>query len=180
MNARWSPESHIRITGDGMVIEIKLPGVVVTSLAATFEKKVLCVSGKHEDFGRFESRFEIPANHKPIEAKIILENSVLHIDVPSGKQKKDVVLGPIPIPIKFSGILPKPSKTAVTHWCSTPRSMMIYCNSCGKHFDIVATKGAQDYRCLHCGKVQVFDLETFINQAIELGSKMLRKKRGSR
>ncbi|MGH7942917.1 MAG: hypothetical protein ACREFR_17805 [Limisphaerales bacterium] len=38
MNQRWTPESHIRITDDGIVIEIKLHGVQLMSLSATVEK----------------------------------------------------------------------------------------------------------------------------------------------
>lgn len=180
MSARWTPESHVRTTGNGMAIEIKLHGVLATSLAATFENGALCIRGQHKDFGKFESRHEISANLNPVEVTITLKNDVLRIEVPTGKRKKEITLGPIPIQIKFSGIFPKPNKTAIKHWCSTPRSMMIYCNGCGKHFDIVATKEARDYPCPHCGKVQVFDLERLINQAVDQSSKMLRRKRGSR
>jgi hypothetical protein len=184
MNERWTPESHVRITNDGMVIEIKLHGVLLTSLAATFEKKVLCVFGEHEEFGKFDSRFEIPANHNPIEAKMTLENGILlRIEVPPGPEKKGIMLGPRPVLMNISGVLPKPKpgKIAAALWGSAPHSMMIYCNGCAKHFDIVvAAKGAQEYRCAHCGKMQIFDLENLINQAIDQSSKMLRKKRGPR
>jgi uncharacterized Zn finger protein len=62
-----------------------------------------------------------------------------------------------------------------------PREMLIYCDGCGKHFDIVITgKGSRDYRCPACGKVQAFDLEALVKKAIEQGKKMLKKKRGRR
>jgi len=62
-----------------------------------------------------------------------------------------------------------------------PVEMMIYCNQCGKHFDIVVTgKGSQKYRCPACGEVHVFDLEVFVNKALEQCYKMLGKKRGGR
>jgi HSP20 family molecular chaperone IbpA len=88
MSARWTPESHVRITDVGMVIEINLPGVLPTGVAATFDKGMLCIHGQHEKFGKFERRFEIPENHNPIKAKVTLENGVLRIEVPSGKRKK--------------------------------------------------------------------------------------------
>jgi tRNA(Ile2) C34 agmatinyltransferase TiaS len=62
-----------------------------------------------------------------------------------------------------------------------PVEMMIYCNQCGKHFDIVVTsKGSQKYRCPACGEVHAFDLEVFVNKALEQRNKMLGKKRGGR
>lgn len=62
-----------------------------------------------------------------------------------------------------------------------PVTMMIYCNGCGKHFDIVVTtKDAADNRCPACGKVHVFGLEAFIRKAIEQGKRMLRKTHGRR
>ena len=57
-----------------------------------------------------------------------------------------------------------------------PVSMMIYCKECGKHFDIVVTtKGSKEYWCPACGEVQTFDLEDFVNRAVEQCGKMLGK-----
>lgn len=62
-----------------------------------------------------------------------------------------------------------------------PVKMMIYCSGCRKLFDIViAGKGARNYPCPACGKVQAFDLEAFVNQAIEQTRKMRRTPRGGR
>jgi hypothetical protein len=62
-----------------------------------------------------------------------------------------------------------------------PVEMMIYCNGCGKHFDIVVkSKNPADHRCPACGKVHVFGLEAFIRKAIEQGKRMLRKTQGRR
>ena len=62
-----------------------------------------------------------------------------------------------------------------------PITMMIYCNECGKHFDIVvASKDPADHRCPACGKVHVFGLEAFMRKAIEQGKRMLRKTHGRR
>ena len=57
-----------------------------------------------------------------------------------------------------------------------PVSMLIMCEECGKHFDIVIQKkGPQDYHCAACGKLQVFDFKAFIDGAIEQCYKMLGK-----
>jgi hypothetical protein len=49
-----------------------------------------------------------------------------------------------------------------------PYSMIICCNECGKHFDIVVSReGSQKYPCSACGKELVFDLEAFMRKAIE-------------
>ncbi len=54
-----------------------------------------------------------------------------------------------------------------------PVSMMIYCSGCEKHFDIVIPgKGVGNYRCPACRKNHVFDLETFVNKAVEQSRKM--------
>ncbi len=57
-----------------------------------------------------------------------------------------------------------------------PVSMLIMCEECEKHFDIlVKKKGPQDYRCPACGKVLVFDLKAFVDGAVEQCYKMLGK-----
>lgn len=67
-----------------------------------------------------------------------------------------------------------------TNW-KFPVTMMIYCNGCGKHFDIVVTsKDSADHRCPACGKVQVFGLESLLRKAMEQGKRMLRKTHGRR
>ena len=177
MNQRWTPESHVRITDDGLVIELKLHGVRLTSLRTSFEEGVLCIHGQHDEFGKFVSRFEIPANHNITEGTITLHNDVLRFEVPSTNKKAP---GSAPGPIKVPDIL-RTGQIAAAIFGSVPRSMMIYCKGCGKHFDIVVTaKGAQEYRCPHCAEMQLFDLENLINQAMEQASKMFRKKRGRR
>lgn len=62
-----------------------------------------------------------------------------------------------------------------------PVTMMIYCNGCGKHFDIIVrSKDSADHRCPACGKVHVFGLEAFIRKAMEQGKRMLRRTHGRR
>ena len=62
-----------------------------------------------------------------------------------------------------------------------PVKMLIYCDGCGKHFDIVVTsKDFADHRCPACGKVQVFSLEAFMRKAMEQSKRMHRKTHGRR
>jgi len=57
-----------------------------------------------------------------------------------------------------------------------PVEMMIYCNECGKHFDIsIADRKPANYPCPACGKVHLFDLEAFVTRAIQQSMKMLGK-----
>ena len=153
MNWNWTPESRVSVTDAGMVIEIELGAVRMGSLRIFVEADQLCVRGQHEDFGPFETRFGITPDHDPANARASFTKGILRIEVPT-KNKSS------------------PSK---------PRAMLIYCNGCGKHFDIVVTdKGSRDYRCPACGKVQAFDLEAFVNQALEQDKQMLKKRRGRR
>ena len=147
------PESRVTVTDTGMVIEIELGAVQTGDLEIVVEADQLCVRGQHDDFGPFETRFGITPDHNLMDAKATFTKGILRIEVPM----KD----------KSSG--------------SKPREMLIYCNGCGKHFDIVITrKGSRDYRCPACGKVQAFDLEAFVKKAIEQSKQMLKKKRGRR
>jgi DNA-directed RNA polymerase subunit RPC12/RpoP len=153
MNRNWKPESRVSVTDAGMVIEIELGAVQASDVEILVEADQLCVRGRHDDFGPFETRFGITSDHSLADAKASFTKGVLRIEMPT----KD----------KSSG--------------SKPRTMMIYCNGCGKHFDIVITgKGSRDYRCPACGKIHAFDLEAFVNQAIEQGKQMLKKKRSRR
>jgi len=62
-----------------------------------------------------------------------------------------------------------------------PVKMMIYCRGCGRLFDIVVmAEGPHDYGCPTCGKVQTFNLEAFMENAVKQSRKMLRKPLGGR
>jgi phage FluMu protein Com len=62
-----------------------------------------------------------------------------------------------------------------------PVKMMIYCRECGRLFDIVVmAEGSHEYSCPVCGKVQTFNLNGFIEKAVEQSRKMLRKPLGGR
>jgi len=62
-----------------------------------------------------------------------------------------------------------------------PITMMIPCDACGKHFDIVAiSEGSHNYPCPTCGQVQAFDVVAFVKKAMEQSKGMLGKKGGHR
>lgn len=154
MNRNWTPESRVTITDAGVVIEVELGNVQPGDLVIIpDEAGRLCLRGWREDVGKFETRLEIPPGHSLANARVIFVKGRLRIEVPKDDERLR----------------------------SKPRTMLIYCNGCGKHFDIViAGKGPKEYRCPACGKVQVFDLEEFVKKAIEQGQKMLEKKRRGR
>lgn len=153
MNRHWTPESRVTVTDAGVVIELELSGVQIRSLEITRETNRLCIRGQHDDHGSFEVRFDVPSGHSLTEAEVGFANGVLRIEMP-------------------------PDKGAAY---AKPRAMLIYCNECGKHFDIVITvKGPQKYRCPACGQVQVFDLDDLVKKVLEQSRKMLRKKRRGR
>ncbi len=155
MNRNWTPNSQVSVTDAGMVIKIELTGIRTGSTRMTFKEDQLCIHGQHEDFGSFESRFEIPVGYSRRRLKVIFLKDVIRIDIPPGKD--------------------------VSFLEEFPKTMLIYCNGCGKHFDIVITgKGPGNYPCPACGKIQVFDLETLISKVIEQSKNMLGKKRGRR
>ena len=147
------PETRVSVTDTGMVIEIELGAVQAGSLQISVEADQLCVRGQHDDFGPFDTRFGITPNHNLAGARATLTKGVLRIEIP---------------------MIDNSSGTK-------PREMLIYCDGCGKHFDIVITgKGPKDYRCPNCGKVQSLDLEAFLKTAMEQSQRMLKKKRGRR
>jgi len=170
MNRNWTPVSRVSVTEAGMVIEITLDSVQAGSVEIVVEADQLCVRGRHESFGPFEARFDVTSDHDSANARSIFTTGILRIEVPV----KDKAPGP---KVK---ILSNP-KSFLAFFLKQPREMLIYCDGCGKHFDIVITgKGSRDYRCPACGKVQAFDLEAFVNKALEQGKQMLRKRRGRR
>jgi hypothetical protein len=136
------PQSHVTFTDAGMVIEIKMKGIKPFGLRPAFQENDFCVRGEHEDFGPFDVKFAVPPGYNSGKPKWKLSKSIFRIEIPPGK--KTSFLDEFPI------------------------SMLIYCNGCGKHFDIVITgKGSHDYTCPACGKIQAFDLEAFVKQVMK-------------
>ena len=153
MNRHWYPNRHVSVTDAGMVIEIEFGGTHLPICAIHVEADGLRVRGQHETMGPFDLKFDLPPAHDLANSKCIFAKGILRIEVPRAD----------------SSSTPK------------PQTMLIYCDGCGKHFDITITeKGPQDYGCPSCGRVQTFDLEALIKKAIEQGLKMTRKRPGGR
>jgi hypothetical protein len=153
MSRNWTPKSVVSVTDAGMVIKIELDGIRLGSVRPTFEAGHLCIRGEHDAFGSFETKIAIPEGYNAGSLKIIFLKKILRIEVPPGKY--------------------------VPFFSQFPISMLIYCNGCGNHFDIIITcKGSHDYLCPACGKVQAFDLEAFVKKALEQSKSPTEKKRG--
>ncbi len=139
-----------------MVIEVELGAVQTSDLEMTGDAGQLCIRGERDDLGPFDIRFDLPPGYgldSLASANVSFANGILRIEMP---RKKESVR-------------------------SRPTAMMIYCNGCGKLFDIVVTsKGSRNYRCPACGMVQAFDFGAFLKKAVEQSRKMAGKKRGRR
>ena len=153
MNRSWTPESQVSFTDAGMIIEIKMKGIKPFGLRPAFQENHFCVRGQHEEFGPFEIKFEIPSGYNPAKLKMSqIIKGVWRIEIPPGK--------------------------LTSFLDDFPKSMLIYCNGCGKHFDIVITaRGPHDYACPACGKIQAFDLEALVKQVMEQSKNMSPKMR---
>lgn len=167
MNRNWMPESRVTVTDAGLVIEIKLSATQASRVEMFVEAGRLCVRGQHDDFGPFEARFDITPNHNPMAVRASFTKGILRIEVPI----RDKSYGSQAMTVTMLT-----SESLLASFLKEPRAMMIYCNGCGKHFDIVITgKGSKDYRCPACGKVQAFDLGALVKKAIEQGQQMSKK-----
>lgn len=155
MNRGWTPKTDVAITEAGMVIKMEMEGVHWTDVRVRCDSDQLCISGTHKNLGAFEIRIHVPPGYNVAKLKYTFLKGGLRIDLPPGTDKP--------------------------FFTDYPKNMLIYCDGCGKHFDIVvAGKGPADYQCPACGKVQTFDLEALINKVIEQSKNVLRRKRGRR
>ena|SRR5215469_2876334 len=153
MNRGWTPENHVSTTDAGIVIKVKMHMNVLLTLRTAYEEDRLCLRGRDEEFGSFEIKFEIPSGYNLAKLKMKFVKGILRIEIPPGEK--------------------------TSFLSEFPKTMLIYCNGCGKHFDIViASKGPHDYTCPACGKVQVFDLEALIKQVMVQYKNKTGKKRG--
>jgi len=151
-----------------MIIEIELTAIQASRVEIFVDTGQLYVRGQHDNFGPFETKFDIMPNHNPEAVRASFMKGILRIEVPI----KDKSYGSQAMTVTMLS-----SESLLASFLKKPHEMMIYCNGCGKHFDIVITgKGSKDYRCPSCGKVQAFDLEAFVKKAIEQGKQMLKKK----
>ena len=166
------PESRVTVTETGMIIEIKLTAIQASRVQLVVDAGQLCVRGQHDNFGPFEARFDIMPNHNPMAVRASFMKGILRIEVPI----RDKSYGSQAMTVSMLT-----SESLLASFLKEPHEMMIYCNGCGKHFDIVVTgKGSRDYHCPACGKVQAFDLGALVKKAIEQSKKMSKKKRGRR
>ena len=134
-----------------MVIEIELDEISQSNVWFTSEGSDVCVHWLSQELASCESRFHVPPGYSPAGAKVSFNNGVLRIEMP-------------------------PSKDSLV---SKPLKMMIYCDGCRRHFDIVvARKSPEPHRCPACGKVHNFDFDSFVNKAVEQSKKMLKRPRG--
>ena len=153
MSRNWKPESQVSVTDAGMVIKIKLNGVRLGNLTTTYEQDQLCIRGRHDNFGLFEIKFDIPPDCNESKLAVTVAKGILRIELPAGKT-----------PSIFSDF---------------PKNMLIYCNGCGKHFDIVINDaGPNSYACPACGKAQIFDFKALIDQVMQQAKNLSSKKRG--
>jgi hypothetical protein len=165
MERKWTPISRVSVTDAGMIIELELGAVPISTVVIRADGGELCVNGEHDDWGKFECRFAVAPGHNMADARSSFTNGVLRIELPW-----------------ISATNPQ-SGTAIgtDSLMSFPRPMLIYCNDCGKHFDIVLTSGEPaEYQCPTCGAVQKFAFGAFVNKAIEQSRKMAGKTRGRR
>jgi len=166
MNRGWTPPSRVSKTDGGTLIEIELEGVSLSTVLVGVEDGSLIVAGEHRDWGRFELQFDIPPDHSVADATSTLVKGVLKIELPCQT-------GAAPIPGKA---LPSAMTDTLMKF---PRPMLLYCTSCGKHFDIVLTsQKPSDFQCPSCGAVQQFAFGEFLNKAIKQSREMLRRKHG--
>lgn len=152
MSRGWTPESQVSTTDAGMIIKVKMHSNVLLTLRIALEEDRLILRGQHEKFGSFEIKFDIPSGYNLANLKSAFVKGIFRIEIPPGKNAPQ---------LEF------------------PQAMLIYCNGCGKHFDIIITdRGPHDYICPACGKVQIFDLEALVNQVMEQHKKRTGKNRG--
>ncbi len=153
MSRNWTPKSHVSVTDAGMVIKVELGSIGLGGFTTTFEEGQLCLRGRHDSFGPFEIKFEIPPGYNPANLKMVFEKGILLIDMPPGKK--------------------------ASFFSEFPKNMLIYCNGCGKHFDIVINDaGPNSHTCPNCGKAQIFDFKALIDQVMQQAKQLRGKKRG--
>lgn len=166
MNRSWTPPSRVSKTDGGMLIEIELDGVSLSTILMGVEDGRLIVAGEHNDWGPFELQFNIPPDHSVADATSTMMKGVLKIELP--RQSAMMSISGKALPAAGADTLLK-----------FPRPMLLYCTGCGKHFDIVLTsQKPSDYQCPSCGMVQQFAFGEFLNKAIKHSQEMFRRKRG--
>ena len=89
MNRHWTPKSHVSVTDDGVVIEVRLGTIRTGSLQVISEASQIVIRGHHEVHGGFESRLDIPLGHSLENARARFESGILRIDWPPDTDSSD-------------------------------------------------------------------------------------------
>ena len=98
---RWTPNTDIYVTENGLVIKAELAGMKSDSLEITVEGQRLRINGIRPDccrsphcsflvmeisYGPFESVLDLPAGYDLSQAKAIYVNGFLRVDVPPARR----------------------------------------------------------------------------------------------
>ena len=98
---RWTPNTDICVTENGLVIKAELAGMKSDSLEITVEGQRLRINGVRPDccraphcsflvmeisYGPFESVLDLPAGYDLSQAKAIYVNGFLRVDVPPARR----------------------------------------------------------------------------------------------
>ncbi|MBI5385097.1 MAG: Hsp20/alpha crystallin family protein [Verrucomicrobia bacterium] len=95
--ARWTPNTDVYVSDEGLVIKVELAGIRREDLEITVEGARLMINGQRPDccrgpncrflmmeinYGHFESIIELPSGYELGKAKASYQNGFLRIDVP--------------------------------------------------------------------------------------------------
>jgi len=101
---RWTPNTDIYVTENGLVIKAELAGMKSDSLEITVEGQRLRITGIRPDccraphcsflvmeisYGPFETVLDLPAGYDLGQAKAIYVNGFLRVDVPSAQKPQN-------------------------------------------------------------------------------------------
>ena len=98
---RWTPNTDIYVTDNGLVVKAELAGMKSDSLEITVEGQRLRINGVRPDccraphcnflvmeisYGPFESVLDLPAGYDLSQAKAVYVNGFLRVDVPPARR----------------------------------------------------------------------------------------------
>ena len=101
---RWTPNTDIYVTENGLVIKAELSGMKSDSLEITVEGQRLRITGIRPDccraphcsflvmeisYGPFETVLDLPAGYDLSQAKAIYVNGFLRVDVPPAQKPQN-------------------------------------------------------------------------------------------
>ena len=104
---RWTPNTDVYLTDDGLVIKVELAGIRREDLEITVEATRMTISGQRPDccraskcrfvvmeinYGHFETSIEVPPGHDLDKARASYQNGFLRVDVPQAGTPKNVTV----------------------------------------------------------------------------------------